>query len=946
MTVLIVLALAMTGTLVFFSGGSATAKQIATLRVLAGSVEVSQAEGQSIPGTDGQSLHEGDTVRTAPDGRAAVEYFDGSITRMDHSSTFTLRTLELLANVSESKVIAAEQTTGSTYNHVAELSDPESRFDITTPAATASVRGTVYAILLNRDGSTTIAVFEGVVTAIGAVGSVDVSAGTMVTVGAGGEFGAILPISAEILDSDWITFNQCDLDAIRECVDEGSEEPEPGSEEGPDGEGPDGVGTDGEGTDGGGPTGGTGPDDGTGTGPPPDDDGTEPGPNSAPRAAFSASPGSGGAPLTVSIVDTSGDPDGDSLSRRWDFGDGSSHNGGLELSHTYSEPGDYTLRLTVTDTHGASDSATDVIHVVDGKAPKVEITSGPERETDSSDASFTFTSSELGTGFACSLDGAAPSPCGSALGLRDPSLRSPHASQEVSGSARYFGLEDGPHTFTVSVADLAGNTGSDSWSWTIDAVPDVDHITLSPSSSTIEVGRSQTYSVAAFAEDGTGLGDVTDDATISGAGCSGNRCSPANAGDYTITATYQGETDTAVLHVLEQAPPDAAFDHIVIQPGEATITYGGSQAYSAIAVDTNGNSMGDVTKDTGFSGADCTGPTCTPPSAGQHEVTGSYDGELGSDSDTANLTVDKASLEVIADAQTRTYGGQNPRLTFSYRGFVLGDDPSDLGTEPSCSTLATQASPVGSYVISCGEGEDENYDFRYVSGALTVGKAGLTVRPQDVTVEVGRPLAFPFTITGFVNGESQSVIDDLPTCSAGGGPFDVGAYPITCSGGSDDNYDFAYGSATLTVVRLPADLHLYAAARGKPRVGLAFSVVVTVKDPENDPVEGSGCAISIALGERPPGAGLSGDTGPATATGSSVTFQVSVDAEGWYTIVASSDRCGTDATDRFYVKVEDDRDDLVEAGPAAEAEGAEDGGALGLILPLPIALAIRRRHRR
>ena len=32
-------------------------------------------------GEDGTSLREGDTVRTGPDGRASIEYFDGSLTR-------------------------------------------------------------------------------------------------------------------------------------------------------------------------------------------------------------------------------------------------------------------------------------------------------------------------------------------------------------------------------------------------------------------------------------------------------------------------------------------------------------------------------------------------------------------------------------------------------------------------------------------------------------------------------------------------------------------------------------------------------------------------------------------------------------------------------------------------------------------------------------------------
>ena len=38
----------------------------------------------------------------------------------------------------------------------------------------------------------------------------------------------------------------------------------------------------------------------------------------------------------------------------------------------------------------------------------------------------------------------------------------------------YTDLEDGPHTFTVSMTDLAGTTGSASFAWQVDAVADLD----------------------------------------------------------------------------------------------------------------------------------------------------------------------------------------------------------------------------------------------------------------------------------------------------------------------------------------------------------------------------------------------------------------------------------------------------------------------------------------
>ena len=82
--------------------------------------------------------------------------------------------------------------------------------------------------------------------------------------------------------------------------------------------------------------------------------GSGPAPNESPEAAFTASTSG----LTVS-VDGSGssDPDGTISTYAWDFGDGETASG-VSAEHTYALAGTYTVRLTVTDDDGASDSTT------------------------------------------------------------------------------------------------------------------------------------------------------------------------------------------------------------------------------------------------------------------------------------------------------------------------------------------------------------------------------------------------------------------------------------------------------------------------------------------------------------------------------------------------------------------------------------------------------------
>ena len=76
-------------------------------------------------------------------------------------------------------------------------------------------------------------------------------------------------------------------------------------------------------------------------------------PNLAPTASFTVTPELGPAPLTVNVdASSSSDADGSIESYFWNFGDEFSDSG-ITQSHTFREPGNYTISLTVTDNLGA-----------------------------------------------------------------------------------------------------------------------------------------------------------------------------------------------------------------------------------------------------------------------------------------------------------------------------------------------------------------------------------------------------------------------------------------------------------------------------------------------------------------------------------------------------------------------------------------------------------------
>jgi len=92
--------------------------------------------------------------------------------------------------------------------------------------------------------------------------------------------------------------------------------------------------------------------------------------NQAPLALIVATPTNGPAPLTVQFNGSSSiDPDGDALTYAWAFGDGAVGTGET-ASHTYANPGQYTVVLTVTDTYGNdSDDYQSIVVTGAGQAP-------------------------------------------------------------------------------------------------------------------------------------------------------------------------------------------------------------------------------------------------------------------------------------------------------------------------------------------------------------------------------------------------------------------------------------------------------------------------------------------------------------------------------------------------------------------------------------------------
>jgi hypothetical protein len=111
---------------------------------------------------------------------------------------------------------------------------------------------------------------------------------------------------------------------------------------------------------------------------------------------------------------------------------------------------------------------------VDTTPPALTLTSKPPLVTTMTSAQLTFTTGDAVT-VTCQLDGAAPASC--------------------STSVSYSGLGDGSHTFTLRGTDAAGNTGSQTYTWSVDSTPQALTLNTYPSDPSTSATAAFTFTI-------------------------------------------------------------------------------------------------------------------------------------------------------------------------------------------------------------------------------------------------------------------------------------------------------------------------------------------------------------------------------------------------------------------------------------------------------------------
>ena len=125
-------------------GGNRVLAAATTITIISGDIQVRHGAGSFAPANDGEVLTAGDTIRTGDSARAVLTYFEGSTVSLEPNTELTIEDVSTLTD--GSTVVVMQQSLGRSWHVVTKLITGGSKYEVRTPASTASVRGTTFTV--------------------------------------------------------------------------------------------------------------------------------------------------------------------------------------------------------------------------------------------------------------------------------------------------------------------------------------------------------------------------------------------------------------------------------------------------------------------------------------------------------------------------------------------------------------------------------------------------------------------------------------------------------------------------------------------------------------------------------------------------------------------------------------------------------------------------------
>ncbi|MBP6900314.1 MAG: filamentous hemagglutinin N-terminal domain-containing protein [Burkholderiaceae bacterium] len=296
-------------------------------------------------------------------------------------------------------------------------------------------------------------------------------------------------------------------------------------------------------------------------------------------------------------------------------------------------------------------------------------------------------------------------------------------------------------------------------------------------------------------------------------------------------ATATGAAATAGTHAISASGGLAANYELGYTAGTLTV----AKAMLGVSADAKSKTYGDADPTLSYtvntaqlkyadtasvvSGVQLATATGAAATAGAHAISASggtaANYELGYTAGT--LTVARASLEVTADAKSKTYGDADPTLSYTVNTAQLKyADTAAVVSGVQLATATGAAATAGSHAISASGGTSANYDLVLAGSNLSVAKAQLGVSADAKSKTYGDAdptLSYSVNAAQLKYADTAAVVSGVQLATASGAAATAGTHAINASGGTAANYELGHTAGTLTVAK--ATLGVTADAKSK-----------------------------------------------------------------------------------------------------------------------------------
>jgi PKD repeat protein len=529
-----------------------------------------------------------------------------------------------------------------------------------------------------------------------------------------------------------------------------------------------------------------------------------------------------GVPVALSGA-ASSDPDGDTLTYAWDFGDGTTGTGATP-SHAYATTGTFTVSLVVNDGHDNSGPATSTVTV--DNHPPVASTGGPYTGARNQIIAFSAAASSDPDGDALTY----------AWTFGDNSTGS-----GATPTHAYTSL--GTFPVTVTVTDGRGGSATATTAATINNQPPVAN-----AGGPYTGVRNQAI-VFSSAGSSDPDGDPLTYAWDFGDGTTGSGASPthpyATLGTFKATLTLtdgQGgsTTSTATVTINNQPPvANAGGPYTGVRNQAIAFSSAGSSDPDGDPL-TYAWSFGDTNSGTGAS------PTHAYTSIGTFTVTLTVsDGQGGSTTSTATVTI--KNQPPVANAGGPYTGVRNQAIVFSSAGSSDPDgDPLTYAWDFGDSATGTGANPthayasIGTFTVTLTVSDGQ--------GGSTTSTATVTIKNQPPVANAGGPytgvrnqaIAFSSAGSSDPDGDPLTYAWDFGDGTTGSGaspthPYaTLGTFKATLTV-TDGQGGSTTSTATVTINNQPPVANAGGPYTGVRNQTIAFSGAGS-SDPDGDPL--------------------------------------------------------------------------------------------------------------